>query len=90
MSYQEIAKRNNKIRRELLNGYINYDKLAKKYSTSRYVILNLRSKLGEFTPKSTPEKMEDIEFWNPEIELGDFRIEIDNEGVKHIYQSKMN
>ena len=78
-----------KIKKTLLTGYNNYDKLAKKYGVSRQKVMKLNYELGSFTPPPR-NGMRDRDFWNPESELKDFRIEIDHEGVKHIYQSKMN
>ena len=65
-------------------GERNYGKIAEKFNTSRAYVLRMYQKYRHSKP------IVKIEFWNPEKELGDFRIVFDNEGVKHIYQSKMN
>ena len=77
------------IKKELLSGYNNYGKLSEKYGVSRARVMEINNDLGNFVPPPR-DFSEKLGFWNPESELGDFRIDFSEEGVKHIYKSKMN
>ena len=79
-----IAKTKEEIIECFISGERNYGKIAEKFNISRAYVLRMYQKYRHSKPTVK------IEFWNPEREVGNFKIVFDNEGVKHVYKSKMN